>query len=214
MRTTRLISTIALASMLMSGCVVKENREMKIPNTPNTSQKDKPMVINTPKQESSAFVSTLDGLLKTKGNFIEIVGKKSYKEGDNISFTLDTKEQIGFLYILTVDKNEVTFLQPNPVSPLNQMRGKREFPKDFTDGKFNIKAVKFCKKKCEEEKTVIYALLTEKPIDDIRNINRNKLLNFHKNSSQAKKTRGAIVDIINSSNSSQSAIGKMEFFVK
>jgi len=215
MRTSRLISTIALASMLISGCAIKENRKMEIPNTPNTSKKDKPMVMNAPKQESSAFASTLDGLIKNKGSFIEIEGSKSYKEGDYISFTLDTKEQKGYIYIMTIDNNdEVTFLYPNSASVASQIRGRKKFPDDFTDGKFGIKAVKHCKNKCEKEKTVIYALLTKNDIDNIKQINKNQLLTFHANSTKAKKTRGAIIEIFNNSNSSQSAIGKMEFFVK
>ena len=215
MRTTRLISTIALASMLISGCVVKENRKMKIPNTSNISKKDRPMIMNIPKQESNVFESTLDELIKTKGNFIEIAGEKDYKEGEHISFTLDTKKQKGYIYIMTIDNNdEVTMLYPNSASVASPIRGKRTFPKDFTNGRFFIKAVKHCKNGCEQEKTVIYAILTENNIDGIEKITKNQLLSFHAKSNKAEEIRGAIMELTNNSNSSQSAIGKMEFFVK
>ena len=115
---------------------------------------------------------------------------------------------------MSVDNDSVTFLQPNPVSPLSQMRGSRSFPKDFTNGAFDIKAIKNCKA-CEKEKTTIYALLTKEPIANIeKRITSGKLLSFYKNSQKAKRvTRGIQLNIRKNSNPSNLSIGKADCVV-
>jgi len=201
----KLISTVVLVAITMNGCTKQpiNNSRQAVINRPQIIEKPSPDI-------------KLEDILKEKGNFIEISGlEKKYKEGENLSFVVDTKGKIGYLYIMSVDNDSVTVLQPNPDSPLEEMRGKRSFPEDFTDGRFYIKTVKHCKS-CEKEKTTLYALLTKKPIEGIdKTITGDNLLSFYKNSQKAKKvTRGIERVTIKNNNNANLSIGKADFFVE
>ena len=203
MRKSSWVSAVALIAIIASGCTKQPNKETITLNQPVRKQ-----------QES--FESNLEDILQKRGSFIEVTGaKEHYKQGENISFVVDTKGQVGYLYIMSVDSSKVTFLQPNPVSPLSEMRGRRSFPEDFTNGAFNIQAIKNCQS-CQKEETTVYALLTKKPIANIeKKITGETLLSFYKNSRQAKRvTRGIHLNIANSNSSSNLSIGKMDFIVE
>lgn len=140
--------------------------------------------------------------------------KTEYVEGEAISFSIDTNEASGYLYLMAVDDQDVTFLQPNPYSVLGELQGKHQFPEDFTKGKFDVGAIKHCQK-CESETTILYALLTKQPINDIKNISGNELLSFVKNSTQAKNfSKGMIIRMNERNEKSEFAIGKLAIDVK
>jgi len=202
----RLVSMVTLLTVVMSGCAkqpVSRSKQVVVAKKENLA-------------EQQSYDMKIEDVLKEKGNFIEVRGvKENYNEGQNISFVVDTKGKMGYLYIMSVDNDSVTLLQPNPDSPLSQMRGKRTFPEDFTDGKFYIKAVKNCQS-CQKEKTTLYALLTKKPIDGIKKkITGDTLLSFYKNSQQAKLfTKGIARVTIQNNDSANLSIGKADFFVE
>ncbi len=203
MRKSLWVSVVALIAIITSGCTKQLNRGTIVVNKPTSKQKEN-------------FESNLEDILQKKGSFIEVIGaKEHYKQGENISFVVDTKGQVGYLYIISVDSSKVTFLQPNPVSPLSEMRGRRSFPKDFTNGAFNIQAIKNCPS-CQKEETTVYALLTKKPIANIKKkITGETLLSFYKNSRQAQRvTRGIHLNIANNNTPSNLSVGKMKFFVE
>ena len=203
----RLVSTIVLVAITMSGCTQQP-----------TNNSRQAIVVKTRYQamQKPNLDITLEDVLKEKSNLIEVRGlEKNYKEGENLSFVVDTKGKIGYLYIMSVDNDSVTVLQPNPDSPLAEMRGERSFPEDFTSGAFYIKTVKNCKS-CQKEKTTVYALLTKTPIDGIdKTITGENLLSFYKNSQQAKRAMRGIKRIhLDNNNSANLSIGKADFFVE
>ena len=199
----RLFLSIVIIISVISGCTQPPVKEIVLVPKKSIEQ-----------QES--FDVKLEEVLKEKGSFIDVRGlNKEYKEGAKISFIIDTKRRSGYLYIMSVDNDSVTFLQPNPNSPLSQMRGVRSFPADFTNGTFDIQAVKNCKD-CAKEKTTIYALLTKKPVENIeKKITGGKLLSFYKNSNKSKlATKGIKLNLSSGGSFSNLSIGKSEFFVK
>lgn len=203
MRRNSLMSIVAIIVITIGGCAKQPTKE----GVDVKQQQVKP-------QEN--FDSNLDKILQERASLIEIRGiQNSYKEGQSISFIVDTKGKVGYLYLISVDKSKVTFLQPNPVSPLAQMRGVRSFPEDFTNGAFDIRANKNCKG-CQQEKTTIYAFLSKKPINGIeKKITGDNLLSFYKNSQQAKiATKGINVNIKKSSNPASLSIAKADFIVE
>jgi len=105
--------------------------------------------------------------------------KKIYKENESLSFIIDTKGEKGYLYIIAVDKSDVTFFLPNKFSPLSELKGRHKFPEDFIVKDVDISATKKCKK-CPREETNIYAVLSKKPIVGIKNMTGEELLNFIK----------------------------------
>ena len=205
MKKSLFILSITTMTILSSGCVAQGTKGFDV------VKKIEPKIV-VPKED---FDTNLEDVLKEKGNFVDIKGlKQEYKEGEDISFVIDTKGRIGYLYIMSVDDSSVTILQPNPNSPLSQMRGVRSFPTDFTNGTFDIQATKNCKG-CKDEKTTIYVLLTKQPISGIeKEITGDKLLSFYKNSQKAKQvTRGVKLNLHKSSSPSNLSIGKSDFFV-
>ncbi|HHB93579.1 MAG TPA: hypothetical protein ENK88_00315 [Campylobacterales bacterium] len=133
-------------------------------------------------------------------DLIEIGGlKKYYKENEIITFSIDTKGTKGYLYLFVIDDIETVMLQPSSSSPLVEIQGKYIFPRDFTD-RITLRTSKNCTD-CKEEKTTVYALLTNIPVDNIK-----ELLD-----EQIKKTCWSK---INENSNKLINIGKIEFFVE
>jgi len=197
----RLFSIVTIV-VVISGCTQAPVKEIVVAKK------------NSIEQQQDDFDVKLEEILTEKGSFIEVRGlNKKYKEGEKISFVVDTKDKVGYLYIISVDKDKVVFLQPNPDSPLSQMRGVRSFPEDFTDGGFYIKATKSCTN-CEEEKTTVYALLTKRPIEGVeQKITGDNLLGFFKNSQKARGVMKGISRVSIQKSSSNLSIGRAEFFI-
>ncbi len=131
---------------------------------------------------------TLDELIDSKeiDKMYLSYDKTTYRVGDSIRFSLDTKGQRGYLTIFYIDKNDVTILYPNPYAHSKTIKGSYTFPDDFSNGKFELEAYKSCNN-CQEEKTVIYVLLSSEPILDINTITKKgELSSFAKGSKDSK----------------------------
>ena len=143
------------------------------------------------------YISKLSNLQFTK---MTLTGKKIYKENQSIEFTIDTMGEVGYLYVIYLEKNGTTvILYPNKKSLALILNGKYSFPRDF--GNMNIRATKDCKK-CEKDETKIYTILTKKPILDIHNITEKELKNF---SSKPKSVDTSKANV---------HFGMIQFFVK
>ena len=112
----------------------------------------------------------------------------------------------GFVYLVYVDKTgDTSLLYPNNQIVEKKKAGKLKFPEDF--GGEDIKTTKDCKD-CKKEKTTIFVLLSDDPIENIQNMNEEDLKNIQtkqKNKNRSillnKKERTILVD-------------KLEFFVE
>ena len=197
------VSMLIAIAFFVIGC-----SHNKKPKPPKHQKVDKPVrVVAKPSgitlsQLNSGGVTTLS-----------LKGAHKFKQGQPINFIIDTRGAEGYLYIVYSDSSgEVGVLYPNPKSPLSEISGKYIFPKDF--GTMTINATKDCKG-CKQDKTVIYALLSKKPILDIRNINQNSLKNILGGNSVVK-TKGISMNLdAGTSNSNANVnIGILEFVVE
>ena len=159
-----------------------------------------PTVIKLPSSTSeltggdSSLQDTLDKLINS--GKIEKMSLKynndSYNNGESIKFSLDTKGERGYLTLFYIDSNDVTLLYPNPFVGSEKIKGKYTFPDDFSNGKFELEAYKSCSN-CKEEETVIYTLLSSKPILDASAIKSKDGLNsFSKGSNESKVVTRAV----------------------
>jgi hypothetical protein len=141
--------------------------------------------------------------------------KTTYQTGSSIEFEIDTKQDRGYLTLFYVDKNDVTILYPNPFVSATQLQGKYKFPQDLANGQFELEAYKSCTG-CQEEKTVIYTLLSAEPISNITSIQSKGLTSFSNTSNESKvMSRAVRIKASSKSNSSFSPqLGKYEFTVK
>lgn len=131
--------------------------------------------------------ATLEGLI-TSRKFQSMklhYDKTLYREGELVNFRLDTGSDRGYLTIFYVDGNDVTVLYPNPFVSTRVIHGEYSFPKDLSNGQFELEAYKSCKN-CREEKTVIYTLLSREPIADVKQIQGKGLMSFSKESQESK----------------------------
>ena len=180
--------------------------EVKLPTTPNQTQ------------EERTLQDTMDSLISSNkiSKMSLSYNKHSYKDGESIQFSLDTQGAKGYLTIFYIDSNDVTLLYPNPFVNTKTIQGRYTFPDDFSNGKFELEAYKSCRN-CQEEKTVIYALLSSRPILDASAFRSNDgLKSFAKGSSESKViTRAVRIKTKGSTNTAfQAQLNKYDFFVK
>jgi uncharacterized FlaG/YvyC family protein len=161
--------------------------------------------------------STLDSMINNQKiqKMIINYNKSSYSSGESVEFIVNTGSDRGYLTIFYVDSNDVTLLYPNPFVKAEKLQGKYSFPKDLSNGKFNLEAFKSCQG-CQEEKTTIYALLSSEPIADINSIqSKGGLLSFSKGSNESKIMMRAVrVKATNNDNKFKPQLGKYEFIVR
>ncbi len=180
--------------------------EVKLPSTPNQTQ------------EERTLQDTMNSLINS-GKITKMslsYNKHSYKDGESIQFSLDTKGASGYLTIFYIDSNEVTLLYPNPFVSTRKIEGKYSFPNDLSNGKFDLEAYKSCAN-CQEEKTVIYTLLSSRPILDASAIKSSDgLKSFAKGSNESKViTRAVRIKTKSTTNETFSPqLNKYEFLVK
>lgn len=142
--------------------------------------------------------------------------KTRYNTGESVQFTINTKGDRGYLTIFYMDGSDVTILYPNPYIDNHTISGKYKFPDDLSNGKFELEAYKSCKG-CQEEKTVIYTLLSSQPVTDISRIKaKGELFSFPKESKESKiMTRAVRVKALPQEiNNIKPQLGKYEFIVK
>jgi len=200
------LSIFIVTAIFTIGC--SHNKAPK-PNKVTT----KPAKI-VPQQPSGVTLSQLNSGGVTR---LSLRGNHNYKQGEPIQFIVDTKGADGYLYILYIDnKGETGLLYPNSKSPLSEISGKYIFPRDF--GNMAINATKDCKG-CEQDRTVIYALLSKEPIIDIKNINKAQLASViggEPTKPSAVKSKGLSMDLDAGTRTDNSNVnvGVLEFFVK
>jgi hypothetical protein len=185
------------------------------------SKNSNPMPIensNTIKSQDDSIENILNKLLLSdRVSPMSLEYKKTvYKTGDSVEFTLDTKGEDGYLTIFYVDKDNVTILYPNPYITVSKIRGRYKFPNDFSNGKFVLEAYKNCKN-CNEEKTVIYTLLSPVQITDIKHIkSKGGLFTFPRKSKESQIMSRAvrIKATSKSTTNNKPQLGKYEFIVR
>jgi hypothetical protein len=207
------MSILVTVSVVLMGCVSTKPKVEKQKNVTTSSQKIEKKV-QEPKKPQGLTLSELKA--NTNVTNLDLKGHHVYNQNAPIMFSVDTKDKDGYLYIIYLDnKGETALLYPNERAPLTEFSGKYLFPRDF--GNMNIRATKDCKD-CKEEKTTIYALLTKKPIIDIQNITKAKLMNIVGDSASNSKVKhkGLKMDLggNNTNKNSNINVGKFEFVVK
>jgi len=210
------IATKSINDFITKGSVnINQNSNAQIP-LPSESKPQQQVVTNNPQNDT--IEDTLNKLLLSdRVSPMSLDYKKTtYKTGESVEFGIDTKGEEGYLTIFYVDKNDVTILYPNPYTKVSKIRGKYKFPNDFSNGQFVLEAYKSCKN-CQEEKTVIYTLLSSEPVTDINRIkSKGGLFSFPKESKESKIMSRAvrIKATPKSTENIKPQLGKYEFIVK
>ncbi len=203
------LSILVATAILFIGCFGNKTPKLNKHTIANNSSKKV-----VPQKISGIRLSELNSGGVTK---LSLRGNHNYKQGEPIQFIVDTKDADGYLYIIYMDNNgEIGVLYPNPKAPLSEISGKYIFPRDF--GGMAITATKDCKG-CEQDRTVIYALLSKEPIIDIQSINKSQLatvIGGESDKARGVKSKGISMDLGagNITNNSNVNIGVLEFFVK
>ncbi|MCK4442533.1 MAG: DUF4384 domain-containing protein [Sulfurovaceae bacterium] len=202
------ISLLISTSLMTIGC---NNNEPNPQKTQTAISKPAPII----QKNSSITVSELNS--GGVSNLKIMASKEKYHIGEPIQFGISTNDKSGYLYIIYVDKKgQTSLLYPNAKAPLTELAGNFVFPKDF--GNMKVRASKDCTD-CKEDKTTIYALLSQKPIVDIKNITQSNLSNFtgEKSSSNTKpKTKTKALDFDDGSRADDNSnikVGKVIFSV-
>jgi len=181
------------------------------PSTPSTEAVS---TSTTPTSTNESVQETLEALMK--GDRVKPMvlhyDKQTYREGESVTFALDTQGDRGYLSIFYVDGNDVTILYPNPFVQTKVLGGRYHFPDDLSNGKFTLEAYKSCGS-CPQEKTTIYTLLTSEPVTNLSTIQGKGLTSFAKGSHDSKIMSRA-VRIKATKPSTQPQLGKYEFIVK
>lgn len=94
-----------------------------------------------------------------KAESIDINYKKTYFEGDNLTFSIDAYGQNGYLYIIYSDLQKHTLLYPNSHSPKDRINsGILNFPNDISS------KLKFTVKK-PHGRAVVFAIMSPVPLN-------------------------------------------------
>ena len=179
--------------------------------TSSSSTSTTSLVANDTLQETFENLIASHTLPKMSINYQKTI----YREGGSVEFEIDTKQDRGYLTLFYIDKNDVTILYPNPFVTVTPLQGRYRFPQDLANGQFELEAYKSCSG-CQEEKTTIYAMLTAKPIKNIKDVQSKGLKSFGNNSSESKVISRAvrIKTTSKSTGSFKPQLGKYEFIVK
>jgi hypothetical protein len=198
------LTILALTATITLGCMPQEKPSVEAPIA-DRQDNFKPVISS---ELTLSELSSSGGLSK-----LSLKGTKEYKENEAISFTVNTMGKSGYLYIIYLDnKGETQFLYPNEKTPLTELSGEYTFPKDF--GNITINASKDCNG-CTEDKTTIFAILTKKPVSDIKSISKGHLLTFAGiKSSSAPKGLNMSLGGGSATSHSNMNIGQIEFTVK
>lgn len=120
--------------------------------------------------ETSLYLQDIEGYMdmvvqKSKKNPIGLYSKYSkYRVGDNISFKINPQNKKGYLYLLNIGEKKVKKLFPNPYQKSSKISSKICY---IPSKNFEIKAHISNGKK--EQRTVAYAILSDKPIRLLEN---------------------------------------------
>ena len=154
-----------VVSVILIGCSCSSQQKMTTKNQKSEIIKVKKIAVSklSKLDKQRILAEKLKSFIDNKNidNIIIKPIKNLYKEGEKLSFEIDTVKKSGYIYIFALEDNKTIILYPNEKSPLSEITGKHKFPSDFGDIK--IKMVKNCKS-CNNEKSLVYALLTKEPI--------------------------------------------------
>lgn len=192
------LNALLILGIIFTGCSHKPvNTAEKATQTQTAVQKVQTTGIRVSDLKNSSVATNL----ALKANDV-------YAVNEPIQFIVDTGEEEGYLYIIYLDdKGNTEILYPNKNAPSSEMSGDFLFPRDF--GNMHIRATKNCTG-CDKERTTIYAILSKKPILDIKNITKDTLLNITQ-----PKNRGLSLELNNNNNISANLnVTKIDFFIK
>lgn len=154
--------------------------------------KRKSRITSESSSSRSALERGFDQLLSNGSmETLSVSSKASYKNGQNITLSINSKNASGYLYVILIDKNEHTLLYPNKYEKTSKVKsGKFNFPRDVSS-KFQVEAAP------PYGRTVIYTILSPKPLDMYNKCTGNVFNVFGLDSPQSAKTlnlmRGAVV---------------------
>ena len=135
-----------------------------------------------------------------------LTSKKNFSANEALKFSINTGSEEGFVYLVYVDKTgDTSLLYPNNQIVEKKKAGKLKFPEDF--GGEDIKTTKDCKD-CKKEKTTIFVLLSDDPIENIQNMNEEDLKNIQ--TKQKNKNRSILLN----KKETTILVDKLEFFVE
>jgi len=143
------------------------------------------------------------------------LGSKSYfNRGEPVILDINTKGSQGYLYILSSkeSENEIDVLYPNPYykNPQEQWRGAFRFPDKSKP--FEFKATN---KTNRPERTVVYAILSQRPIPELEvsRMGYNKFQSIFKDFDGQSSLKNAFKDILIQQKANKVAIAKRLFSV-
>ncbi|HFU75747.1 MAG TPA: hypothetical protein ENK66_05810 [Arcobacter sp.] len=114
-----------------------------------------------------------------------ISSKKKFSINEPLKFSINMGSKEGFIYLVYVDnKGGTSVLYPHKSTKQKKKVGQLKFPKDF--GGKDIHTTKDCKG-CKEEKTTIFVLLSDDPIENIQNMTQQDIVSIE--SKQKNKNR-------------------------
>ena len=168
-----------------------------------------------PKPETKLVENYLDQLMQ-RGNVgtLALNAKTFYNKGERIVFNIDTLQQQGHLYILTVkeSENEINVLYPNPYyqNRREQWRGVFNFPNAGTP--FVFKASNHGRRL---ERTVVYTILSLSIIPELEvsRVGAKKFQSIFKNSNGQSHLKNAFKDILIKRKHNKISIAKHTFSV-
>ena len=136
---------------------------------------------------------------------ITVTSKKKFSSNEALKFSIDTGSKKGFIYLVYIDtEGGTSLLYPQNNSTQEKKGGTLNFPEDF--GKQEIKTSKDCKD-CKEEKTTIFVLFSNDPVENIQNMNEEDLQNIN---TQGEKSRS----ILETTTDSNILINRIDFIVE
>lgn len=138
---------------------------------------------------------------------LTVSSKKKFLVNEPLKFSVNIGSKEGFVYLIYVDKEGGTnVLYPDNNKAEKKKTGHLKFPKDF--GGKEIHTSKDCKD-CKEEKTTIFVLLSDDPIEDIQNMSERDIK--HIESQQKHKHRNISID---NKKKATILVNKIDFFVE
>ncbi len=112
-----------------------------------------------------------------KVGWLTLNSKNSYNNEENITFNIDTHNNKGFLYILTIPDGEhnIEVLYPNPYYQTKGEQWKGNFNFPLLNRGFKFQAYNDTKK---HQRTVVYIILSEQKIPELEISRANSLSHF------------------------------------
>jgi len=167
--------------------------------------------------QKSLIEDYLDSLMSQKRvEKLDIRAKSEYEYGEKITLNIDTLGKKGYLYIITTKETnqEIDVLYPNPYVKKKKVQVEGTFVFPQKGAQFVLKADNTTG---TLERTVIYAILSEQPIEQLElstQIGYNHFQSILKDYENQVKLKNSFKDIIIRKKNNKLSIGKIIFNVK